>query len=208
MYTTIATHQTFEIPKIKWSRFIGNIFHIKNKEEADHFIHEIQQKYPDARHHCFAYRYDIQMNFDIFGSAVFTCKHNKVSDDSEPTNTAGKPIMNMIEKHNLHNILIVVTRYFGGTLLGVGWLIQAYTQAAKQVIEHATISEEEIIKTISFAYPFDWTQTVRHLISKYQAKIINEQYNEDASLTIEINTGYYENFKKELLESSKGEIKI
>ncbi|HBB04652.1 TPA: hypothetical protein DCZ39_07325 [Patescibacteria group bacterium] len=99
--------------------FIGNIFHVENKEEAEKYIHEIEKKYPDASHHCYAYRYEVQMNYDIFGSTVFTSKYNKVSDAGEPVSTAGKPIMNAIEKHNLHNVLVVVTRYFGGTLLGV-----------------------------------------------------------------------------------------
>lgn len=206
LYKTVNEHSEYEIPKIKWSRFIGNIFHIKNKEEADHYIHEIIQKYPDARHHCFAYRHEIQMNFDIFGTAVYTCKHNKINDDGEPSNTAGKPIMSMIEKHNLHNILVVVTRYFGGTLLGVGGLIQAYTQAAQQTIQHANIIETEIIKTIEFCYDFDHIQTVRNILNTYNAKIIQETYEEKVTMTIEINSGYLEEFKKELKESSKGEI--
>ncbi|MEI7558242.1 MAG: YigZ family protein [bacterium] len=99
---------------------MGNVFHIQDKDEAENHLEEIRKKYPDASHSCYAYRYEVQMNYDIFGTAVYTCKHNKVSDEGEPTNTAGKPIMAMIEKYGLHNVLIVVTRYFGGTLLGVG----------------------------------------------------------------------------------------
>ena len=207
-YKTIVQNSEFEIPKIKWSRFIGNIFHIENKEEAESYIHDIETKYPDASHHCFAYRYDVHMNLDIFWTPVYTSRHNKFSDAGEPTNTAGKPIMNMIEKHELHNVLVVVTRYFGGTLLGVGGLIQAYGEGAKQVIEHANIIETEIIRTIKFSYHFDLVATVRNIMNKYNAKIIEEKYDKDVDAEISINGGYLEAFKNELFESSKGQIRL
>lgn len=205
-YKTVLHHYEYEISKIKWSIFIGNIFHIENKEDADQYIHEIEKKYPDASHHCFAYRYEVQMNLDIFGTAIYTCKYNKVSDAGEPVSTAGKPIMNMIEKHNLHNVLVVVTRYFGGTLLGVGGLIQAYGQAAKEIIEHANIIETEIIKTIKISYAFDLVPIVRNLVNKYSAKIGEEKYDTDVVCEIYINSWYLEAFKKEIFDNSKGQI--
>lgn len=207
-YNTIIEHSEFEIPKIKWSRFIGNVFHIENKEDAEWHIHEIEKKYPDASHHCYAYRYEVQRNFDIFGTTVYTSKYNKVSDAGEPTNTAGKPIMNMIEKHGIHNVLIVVTRYFGGTLLGVGGLIQAYGECTKQVIEHAKISETEIMRTVKFGYAFDLVPIVRNMVNKYTAKIIEEKYDKEAEIEISINSWYFEAFKKELFENSKWQIKL
>lgn len=207
-YKTIKEHSKYEISKIKWSKFLGNVFHVENKEDADQYIHEIETKYPDASHHCFAYRYEVQMNLDIFNNKIYTCKYNKVSDAGEPISTAGKPIMNMIEKHELHNILIVVTRYFGGTLLGVGGLIQAYGECAKQVIEHAKISEDEITKTIKFSYDFDLVSVVRNIVNKYQAKIIEEKYEEQASMKIGINSWYLETCKQELFNNSKGQIKV
>jgi len=208
LYQTVNKHSEHEISKIKWSRFIWNIFHITNKEEADKYIHDIIQKYPDATHHCFAYRYEIHMNFDIFGTPVYTSKHNKTFDDGEPTNTAGKPIMSMIEKYTLHNVLIVITRYFGGTLLGVGGLIQAYMESAKQVIEHANIEEHEITKIIICTYRFDLVHIVRNLINKYDGKIIHEICDKEITSEIRINIWYIETFKKELLENSKGQIAI
>lgn len=208
LYKTSCDHTEYEIAKIKGSRFIGNIFHIQDKEDAERYLKEIQTKYPDATHHCFAYKYDVQMNWDIFGMPIYTSKHNKLSDDGEPTNTAGKPIMNMIDKYELHNVLIVVTRFFGGTLLGVGGLIQAYAAAAKQVIDHATIQQAEITKIITFAYPFDLLPGVRNILQKYTTKILEEKYEENVSMKIEINSWYVEEFKKEIWENSKGQIKI
>lgn len=128
------------------------------------------------------------MNFDIFGSAVYTSKYTKVSDAGEPVSTAGKPIMNMIEKHKLHNVLIVVTRYFGGTLLGVGGLIQAYGECTKQVIEHAKIIEKEIMRTIKFSYAFDLVPIVRNMLNKYNAKTIEEKYDKEVEMEISINS--------------------
>ena len=207
-YKTVSEHIEFTIPKIKWSIFIGNIFHIENKEEAEKYIADIEKKYADASHSCYAYRYEVQMNYDIFGTAVYSCKYNKVNDAGEPVSTAGKPIMNMIMKHNLHNVLVVVTRYFGGTLLGVGGLIQAYGEGAKQVIEHADIIETEIMKTIKFSYAFDLVSTVRNLLNKYGAKVITETCDKDIVCEISINSWYIEEFKKEIVENSKGQISI
>ena len=205
-YKTINEHHEFEIPKIKWSRFIGNIFHIENKQDAERHIHDIETKYPDATHHCFAYRYEVQMNFDIFWTTIYSSKYNKVSDAGEPVSTAGKPIMNAIDKHDLHNILVVVTRYFGGTMLGVGGLIQAYGETAKQVIEHANVIQAEIVRTIEFSYDFDLVQTVRNVLNKYSAKVIEEKYEEKVTMKIEINSGYLQAFKEEIKENSQGKI--
>ena len=140
-YKSILEHTEFEIPKIKWSRFIWNIFHIKNKEEAESYIKEVSEKYRDATHNCFAYTYWANINFDLFWNLEITSENSKQSDDWEPANTAGKPILAQIQWQNLHNILIVVTRYFGWTLLWVGWLIQAYSECAKQTILHSKIEE-------------------------------------------------------------------
>ena len=207
LYKTVNEHHEFEIPKIKWSRFIGNIFHIESKEEAEKYLKEIKEKYRDATHNCYAYSYGTNVNFDLFGNLKITPDYFKQSDEGEPTNTAGKPILSQIQGHKLQNILIVVTRYFGGTLLGVGGLIQAYGEWAKKVIEHATITETEILKTVKFRYTFDLVPIVRNIVNKYDAKI-EEKYNKDVEWEIKINGWYVEAFKKDIFEHSKGQIKI
>lgn len=207
-YKTVTTTSEYEIPKVKWSRFIGNIFHIEDKEDIKTHLKYIEKKYPDATHHCFAYKYEIQMNLDIFWTPVYTSKYVKVSDADEPVSTAGKPILNAIEKHELHNVLIVVSRYFGGTLLGVGGLVKAYGEAAKQVIEHANIIDAEIIRIITFNYSFDLVPVVRNICSKYEIKAIEEKYDKEVEGKIRINSGYVEAFRKELADKSKGAIKL
>jgi uncharacterized YigZ family protein len=207
LYKTVTTHSEFEIPKIKWSRFIGNIFHIENKEEAEKYLKSVQERYRDATHNCYAYSYGTNVNFDLFGNLEITSDYFKCSDEGEPANTAGKPILAQIQGHKLHNVLIVVTRYFGGTLLGVGGLIQAYGEGAKQVIERAKIIETEIMKIVKFSYAFDLVPIVRNIVHKYDAKI-EEKYDKDVEWEIRINGWYLEAFKKDLFDSSKGQIKL
>ena len=109
-YKSILNHTEYEIPKIKWSRFIWNVFHIKNKEEAENYIKEISEKYRDATHNCFAYTYGANINYDLFWNLEITADSFKQSDDWEPANTAWKPILAQIQGQKLHNVLIFVTR--------------------------------------------------------------------------------------------------
>lgn len=207
-FKTISEHLEFEIPKIKWSRFIGNIFHVENKDEAEIHLKEIQKKYREATHNCYAYRFGAKVNFDLFGNLELTPEYMKQSDEGEPTNTAGKPILAQIQWHELHNILVVVTRYFGGTMLGIGGLIQAYSESAKQTIQQSKIIEKEITKNVELTYHFDLMPIVRNLLNKYDAKVIEEEYKENVYMKISINSGYIEAFKKEIFENSKGQIKL
>ena len=207
-YKTIITHNEFELPKIKWSRFIGNIFHVENKDDVEKFLQHIKDKYPDATHHCYAYKYDVKHALDIFGNTVFSTKENKANDDGEPTGTAGKPILNIIEKNQIFNVLIIVTRYFGGTMLGVGGLVQAYSECAKQTLALAQTTEAEILSTIEFTYKFDLTQAIRNLLNKYQCKVIEEKYDINAYTKIRVNTWYLIDFKKDIFDISKGQISL
>lgn len=105
---------------IKRSKFIAYYFNITNKDEIDNILKELKKEHRKARHLPYAYKFDNNL---------------KKSDDKEPSNTAGSPILNIIEKNELNNILIVVVRYFGGIKLGAGGLIRAYGAAAKEVIK-------------------------------------------------------------------------
>jgi len=207
-YKSILQHIEYEIPKIKWSMFIWNVFHIKNKEEAEIFIQEISSKYRDATHNCFAYTYWANINFDLFWNLEITAENSKQSDDWEPSNTAWKPILAQIQWQNLHNILIVVTRYFWWTLLWVWWLIQAYSECAKQTIIHSKIEEVGLTqeKTISFEY--ENMSLVMNLLNKYNAKITNENHWNFAEITFEINKWFINQFWQEITDLSKWKIKL
>ncbi|MBO4203653.1 YigZ family protein [bacterium] len=125
-------------------------------------------------------------------------QYTKANDDGEPTNTAGKPILSVLEGAQLHNVLLIVTRYFGGTLLGVGGLIQAYTETAKQTIANAPLINAEITKTLEITYAYDKTAQISHLISKYQAKILAEERGEQVKETLEVNYDFYEKITQEI----------
>lgn len=205
-YKSIQTPIEFEIPKIKWSRFIGNIFHVNDKLHAEEKIAEISNKYHDATHNCFAYTYGANLNFDLFGNINITPDYFKVSDDGEPSNTAWKPILSQIQWYDLHNVVIIVTRYFWWTLLWVWWLIQAYSECAKQTILHSDIVEIELTEQKSIEFWYDQMSIVMNLLNKYWAKIINEQHWDFAKMIFEINKWYTDSFSKEIFDQSKWNI--
>lgn len=208
LYTTIGQPFEFELPKIKWSRFIGNIFYVQSKDDVEKALQEIKKRHPDANHHCFAYRHTVLANPDIFGNTIISTKHNHSSDDGEPASTAGKPIMQILEKWNISNVLLIGTRYFWWTKLGVGGLIQAYSECAKQTLAHASIREAELIQQVQFAYDFELTQIVRKLLNQYHAKIIEESYDTQVSITIEMNRWYLLEFQQTIKDETKGKIVI
>lgn len=207
-YQSILNHTEYEIPKIKWSRFIWNVFRIKNKEEAENYIQEISEKYRDATHNCYAYTYGANINYDLFWNLEITADSFRQSDNWEPANTAWKPILAQIQGQNLHNILIVVTRYFWWILLWVGWLIQAYSECAKQTILHSQIEEVELTQEKSISFDYENMSLVMNLLNKYNAKIITENHGNVANITFEINKWYFSSFSSELINLSKGKIKI
>ena len=131
-FITILKNETAEIVEKK-SKFIANLFHVESVEEVENRIKDVKKKYHDARHNCIAYR--VVENGQII---------EKSSDDGEPSGTAGGPMLNILQKNNLCNLVIVVTRYFGGILLGTGGLVRAYSEATQQAIEKST----KVIKVI------------------------------------------------------------
>ncbi len=124
---TIKEEVTAQIVEKK-SKFISDLCYVSTIEDAESKIAQIHKKYYDAKHHCYAYR--IQTKDGIV---------EKASDDGEPSGTAGAPMLNLLKKQNLSNVIIIVTRYFGGILLGTGGLVRAYTEATKEALNKAKI---------------------------------------------------------------------
>jgi putative IMPACT (imprinted ancient) family translation regulator len=135
-------------------------------------------------------------------------KLSKTNDDWEPANTAWKPILNVLEWEKLLNIIAIVVRYFGGTLLWVGWLIQAYTQATKDAIANCNIVEKEILKEFELIHEYSQTSLIAHLMEKYDVKLINEICDEKSKKVLTINQWLFSDFEKELFEISNGSLKI
>jgi uncharacterized YigZ family protein len=125
MYITISNEFSAELVEKK-SKFIANIYYVETKEQAEEKIKEVKKKYHDARHNCSSYR--VLENDTII---------EKANDDGEPSGTAGGPMLNILQKNNLCNILVIVTRYFGGILLGTGGLVRAYSDVTINAIQEA-----------------------------------------------------------------------
>ena len=174
MFKTVFQRVEAELIEKK-SKFIATIYYIESVKDAENIIKDHKKKYFDARHNCFAFR--VLQN----GENV-----NRFSDDGEPSGTAGAPMLNLLEKQEITNTLIIVTRYFGGILLGTGGLVKAYTEASKIALEKTKIVEKaeglELIFTISYS---DF-QKFQYYMQKNQIKMIKNEYLEQIKCTVEI----------------------
>ena len=167
MFKTVESNEEADITEKK-SKFIANIFYITSEEEAEEKIRQIKRKHNTARHHCYAYRI-IRKNEII----------NKSSDDGEPSGTAGMPMLNILEKNNFINILVVVTRYFGGILLGTGGLVKAYSEATQKVIEKSEIVIEEEGIELEIELNYKDLENFKYYCNKNNINIIDVKYVED-----------------------------
>ena len=188
---------------VKKSKFIANIFYISTNKEAEEKIKEIKKKYFDARHNCFAYR--VVENDNII---------EKSSDDGEPSGTAGGPMLNILQKNNLANILIVVTRYFGGILLGTGGLVRAYSDALLEALEKTQkvkmVSGLELEVTLSY----NNFENFKYYCKNHEINIISTNYNENIVCKIDMELEKkvefdkdYENKRLNLMEYKELNIK-
>jgi len=144
------------------SKFLAFAYPVSSEEAIKSKIEGLKKKYFDATHHCFAW---------VLGADK--TKFRAV-DDGEPNHSAGDPILGQIRSKDLTNVLIVVVRYFGGTKLGVGGLIQAYKSAAEEALHQATIIEEDVTENFVVRYPYDETSEVMRLVKDFDAKILKE----------------------------------
>jgi uncharacterized YigZ family protein len=172
-YYTIEKSAVAEF-KDRGSKFIGYAYPIKNVEEFKDRLNEIKKEHPKATHHCFAYRLGLDGN-------TF-----RVSDDGEPSGTAGRPILGQIDSKELVNTLVVVVRYFGGTLLGVPGLINAYKSAAALALQIAPQAQKQVEK--EFTVQFDYTQVneVMTLVKQYNCRVVRQEMQLFCNITIAI----------------------
>lgn len=179
-FYTIEEHVETEIIEKK-SRFIANVYNVETKEEAEEKIKELKKKYYDAKHNCFA--------FSVLENET---EFQKCSDDGEPSGTAGNPILNVIKKNNLQNILIVVTRYFGGILLGTGGLTRAYSSASISAIESSNLVKKESGLEVIVELGYTDNEKFKYYCEKNNINIIKTEYNENIIHKIELNEKEYE----------------
>ena len=191
----IKNDNTEEIVEKK-SKFIANLIYVESEEDAINKIKEIRKRFFDARHNCYAYR--ILENNSII---------QKSSDDGEPSGTAGAPMLNILEKNNIINVLIVVTRYFGGILLGTGGLVKAYSEALQKAISSNELLYTELGYEVCIKFPYSTSKKIEYFIKSNNIKILKQNFLEEIEIIVEISKNNYEKLSKEFPENVNQKIK-
>ena len=173
--TILEKNTTAEIIEKK-SRFIANLFYVETPQEAEDKIKQVKKKYYDAKHNCFAY---ITLN----GNEI----QKKSSDDGEPSGTAGAPMLEILEKQSIYNVVVIVTRYFGGILLGTGGLVRAYSDSLKEAIKKSTLVEQEPGYEAEIKLPYADFEKFKYYCNKNNINIINSEYSDFIICKIEVN---------------------
>ena len=185
-FTTILNDEIAEIVEKK-SRFIANIYHVENVEEAEERIKSTKKKYYDAKHNCIAYR--VIEN----GKVV-----EKASDDGEPSGTAGSPMLNILQKNNLCNLVVVVTRYFGGILLGTGGLVRAYSDATQMAIAKSVKVQK--VKGIEIKVELEYSnlEIFKYYCKNKEINIVKLEYGENIMANLEMEENIKNTFLRDI----------
>lgn len=178
----------------KKSRFIAHVYCVHNEEEALKRIEEVKKQYWDARHNCYAYI--IGRNNTI----------QRYSDDGEPGGTAGKPILELLLLEDMSDCLIVVTRYFGGTLLGTGGLVRAYRQAAKEGLANTLTGKLQFGRELSFTTDYNTAGKLQYLIGNEEdrAFILDTVYTDSVGIKILCRDDCVNGLVKKIVEAANG----
>lgn len=195
-YRVAARYSRSEI-KIKRSRFIGSIKYTPNVDDAKNFIESISKEFHDANHNCYAYRIGLD-NEQVF----------KYSDDGEPSGTAGRPILESLDKFELVDTCVVVTRYFGGIKLGTGGLGRAYRDAAVRVIEDAGVATRHLVNRVKFVFHMQYTNVVLRTLSSEVCEIIDSTYTDVGTIVCDIRRSSVDTIKQLLVSTTNGRIEI
>lgn len=192
-YRILITGGEAEIIEKK-SRFIATIRSVQTEEEAAAFIDEMKKKYWDARHNCSAF---------VIGSRG---ELTRCSDDGEPSGTAGRPMLEVLTGSGIRNIAVVVTRYFGGVLLGTGGLVRAYTQAVQAGIEACATAWVKYCVRYSLEVAYNEVGKVQYVLAKPGINIENSEYTDKVIFTFIVTETESEKLKKNLVEGTNGRL--
>ena len=190
---TVYRGGTAEIVEKK-SRFIAHSAHVESEEEALAFIEQIKKQYWDARHNCHAF------------SVGVTNETARCSDDGEPAQTAGKPMLDVLMGQQLKNTVVVVTRYFGGTLLGTGGLVRAYSAAVQEGLKESLIIEKFLCRRVRMSMDYTMLGKMQYLAAKLNLMILDTLYTEGVEMQLLVPDTQYAAFIKEVTEASNGKV--
>lgn len=194
-YVTVYQGGVGEIVEKK-SRFIAQVFPVETEEEATGIIEETKKKYWDARHHCYAF---------VLGAAG---EISRCSDDGEPSGTAGRPILEVLTGRGLRNVLVVVTRYFGGTLLGTGGLVRAYSCAAQAGIEASQVITKEVGYRMIVDTDYHGVGKLQHVAAQSDIGVLDTVYTEQVKMIFLVPESLCQQMIKEITEATAGQAKI
>ncbi len=180
----------------KKSRFIATVRPITCEEEALAFIEEMKKNYWDASHNCFAY---------VYGREP---EQQRCSDDGEPQGTAGRPMLEAITRAGIHDTAVVVTRYFGGTLLGTGGLVRAYTDAVKAGLEASTVIEKKYGRRLMLNTDYNGIGKLQYLAAGLSVPLLTTEYTDSVTCTVFVTPENEQAFCKKLLEQTCGKTLI
>lgn len=190
MFQTIKENTIAEIVEKK-SKFIAHAFYIESVEEAETILANIKKEYRDARHNCYAYRV-------IEEEQVLS----KNSDDGEPSGTAGAPMLTILERNGLTNVLVVVTRYFGGILLGTGGLVRAYSEATTAALEKTEWIQKELGYEMKVEIGYADLENFQYFCRKHHINRIKEEYLETVGIVIECDLEQSKLFQQNEINSN------
>jgi uncharacterized YigZ family protein len=193
MITTSAVKDEI---KIQGSRFIGELYPVVSQDEAENVLTRCRKEYHDATHRCYAYR--IGEDASIF----------RYSDDGEPSGTAGKPILSILKHAGITNSLLIVIRYFGGTKLGTGGLVRAYTDTAQALIRKAEIKRVPVLRALRLTFPYDYTSGVMRVIAHHNLKIEDTEYGDDVTIRLAVRPSQIVTIRREMTDATAGNIAI
>ncbi|GAC13882.1 YigZ family protein [Aliiglaciecola lipolytica] len=175
---------TFETLEVKKSKFIAYVCAASTREQAFDQLEQVKTLYPDARHHCWAY---------LLGDPE-SPNSAAMSDDGEPSGTAGKPILNVLQHKGVGDIMLIVVRYFGGIKLGAGGLVRAYSNAAQAAMEKIVTEHHVELLPMHLLVDFKHEQFVRHLTSEYQGQIMSVDYAQKVNMLISLPESNIQDF--------------
>ena len=171
------------------SKFIGDLYFVESQEQAIELLNEVKAKYRDARHHCYAY-------------IIREGNYMRYSDDGEPQGTAGMPMLDVLRRENLTNVLCVVTRYFGGVLLGTGGLVRAYSHGAKIAVDAASRKLMTTCVLLGMEFDYSFYGKINYLLPKYVCRVEESDFGALVQMKILFKQTEVEAFLKEVTELS------
>lgn len=192
-YGTASTRFRYETERVKGSRFVADVAPASTPAQAEQFVAEVRAAFPDASHHCWAWR---------IGAAF------RSSDDGEPGGSAGRPILMQIDGHALSHLVVVVTRWFGGTKLGVGGLMRAYGGAAGQALDRTPTHTVQVTRRLRVTHPYECSGVVEGLLNAAALVAVAQDYGAAVTFELDVPVRSLESLRRELVDRTSGKADV